>query len=45
MKVVLRNQVGPVKLIQFGKMIHLNNQEMLTKHQKEESIMQIGQEL
>ena len=45
MRVVLRNQVEQVKLTQYGKTIPPNNQEMPTKLQKEEYIMQIGQEL
>jgi DNA primase len=45
MRVVQRNQVEQVKLTQYGKMIHPNNQEMPTKLQREEYIMRIGQEL
>jgi hypothetical protein len=45
MKAVLRNQAEQVKLIPSGKMTHLSNQEMPTRLQKEESIMQIGLEL
>jgi DNA primase len=45
MRVDQRNQVEQVKLTQSGKMIHPNNQEMPTKLQREEYIMQIGQEL
>ena len=44
MKEVHRNIVELVKLIQFGKMTLLNNQEMLTKLLREEYIMQIGLE-
>jgi hypothetical protein len=44
MKEVLRSLVVQVKLIQYGKMIHLNNQEMLIKLPKEEFTTLIGLE-